>query len=69
MPPSPTLPRYAGANVRGLVPGGRTHTDQGEFVTLHWVSPAWLKAAVRSGEIRDRVVVAAVAYLLLEGEL
>ena len=55
--------------VRGLVPGGRTHTDQGEFVTLHWVKPQWLKQAVRSGEIRDRVVVAAVAYLLLRGEL
>jgi ADP-ribose pyrophosphatase len=55
--------------VRGLQATGDTHTDTGEFVTLHWVSPAWIKQAVRSGEIRDRVVVAAVAYLLLEGEL
>jgi 8-oxo-dGTP pyrophosphatase MutT (NUDIX family) len=55
--------------VAGLQPAAITHTDTGEFVTLHWVSPAWLKGAVRSGEIRDRVVVAAVAYLLLEGEL
>lgn len=54
---------------RGLAPSGATHTDQGEFVTLHWVTPEWLKVAVRAGEIRDRVVVAAVAYLLLEGEL
>jgi ADP-ribose pyrophosphatase len=53
----------------GLESVGGTHTDAGEFVTLHWVSPTWLKEAVRSGEIRDRVVVAAVAYLLLEGEL
>ena len=53
-----------------LVANGRRRTrDAGEFVTLHWVTPAWLKQAVRSGEINDRVVVAAVAYLLLEGEL
>jgi hypothetical protein len=32
---------------------------------LHWVSPSWLKEAVRTGEIKDRVVAAAVAYLLL----
>jgi 8-oxo-dGTP pyrophosphatase MutT (NUDIX family) len=55
--------------VRGLEAFAATHTDAGEFVTLHWVKPDWLKQAVRSGEIRDRVVVAAVAYLLLEGEL
>lgn len=55
--------------VRGLQLAGDTQPDHGELVTLHWVTPAWLKAAVRSGEIRDRVVVAAVAYLLLEGEL
>lgn len=55
--------------VFGLQAVGAAHTDAGEFVTLHWVTPAWLREAVRSGEIRDRVVVAAVAYLLLEGEL
>ena len=55
--------------VRGLEATAETHTDAGEFVTLHWVKPEWLKQAIRSGEIRDRVVVAAVAYLLLEGEL
>ncbi len=43
--------------------------DPAEFVTLHWVSPAWLREAVRGGEIKDRVVVAAVAYLLLNGWL
>lgn len=41
------------------------HREAAEFVTLHWVSVAWLKEAVRVGEIKDRVVVAAVAYLLL----
>ncbi len=43
--------------------------DPAEFVTLHWVTPTWLREAVRSGEIKDRVVVAAVAYLLLNGWL
>jgi 8-oxo-dGTP pyrophosphatase MutT (NUDIX family) len=55
--------------VKGLVPTAETHPDAGEFVSLHWVTPLWLKDAVRNGTIRDRVVVAAVAYLLLEGEL
>ncbi len=43
--------------------------DAAEFVTLHWVSAAWLRESVRNGEIKDRVVVAAVAYLLLNGWL
>ncbi|MEZ4868726.1 MAG: NUDIX hydrolase [Caldilineaceae bacterium] len=42
-----------------------TRRDPAEFVTLHWMSLAWLKEAVRTGEIRDRVVVAALAYLFL----
>jgi 8-oxo-dGTP pyrophosphatase MutT (NUDIX family) len=53
----------------GLTPQAATRPDGAEFVTLHWVRPDWLKAAVRNGEIRDRVVVAAVAYLLLNGWL
>lgn len=53
----------------GLVQVEESKTDHGEFVTLHWVEPAWLKEAVRSGEIQDRVVVAAVAFLMLAGEL
>jgi ADP-ribose pyrophosphatase len=55
--------------VRGLEAVATTAHDHGEFVTFHWVTPAWLKEAVRSGAIKDRVVVAAVAYLLLRGEL
>ena len=55
--------------VRGLALTVDSHTDEGEFVTLHWVEPAWIKEAVRNGTIQDRVVVAAVAYLLLNGEL
>ena len=55
--------------VRGLEPAGDTQPDHGELLSLHWVTPQWIKGAVASGEIRDRVVVAAVAYLLLAGEL
>lgn len=43
--------------------------DAAEIVTLHWVKPQWLRDAVRTGKIHDRVVVAAVAYLLLNGLL
>jgi len=48
-----------------LVQIDQARRDPAEFVTLHWVEVAWLKEAVRSGVIKDRVVVAAVAYLLL----
>lgn len=41
--------------------------DQAEFVTHHWKSVEWLKESVRNGEIRDRFVVSAVSYLLLNG--
>lgn len=50
-----------------LVPVATATRDSAEFVTLHWQPVTWLKEAVRRGEIRDRVVVAAVAYLLLNG--
>jgi ADP-ribose pyrophosphatase len=53
----------------GLVPTGSTRRDDEEFVTLHWVSPDWLKEAIRSGEIRDRVVIAAVAQLIIRNNL
>jgi 8-oxo-dGTP pyrophosphatase MutT (NUDIX family) len=41
--------------------------DAAEIVSLHWVKPEWLREAVRIGQIHDRVVVAAVAFLLLNG--
>jgi ADP-ribose pyrophosphatase len=50
-----------------LIETDHPRRDPAEFVTLHWVSPERLKAALRSGEIKDRVVVAALAYLLLHG--
>lgn len=55
--------------VWGLHQRTSVRRDPAEFVTLHWVEPQWIKEAVRSGEIRDRVVVAAVGYLLLNGWL
>ncbi len=53
----------------GLEKVGDTHQDHAEDVALHWVSQEWLKEGVRSGEIKDRVVVAAVAQLMLNGWL
>jgi len=51
----------------GVEEASHTQRDPGEFVSLHWVTPTWLKDAVRSGQIHDRVVVAAVGWLLLNG--
>ncbi|MBI3958434.1 MAG: NUDIX hydrolase [Chloroflexi bacterium] len=51
----------------GLERVSDTRRDPGEFVALHWVTPARLKEAVRAGVIRDRVVVAAVGWLVLNG--
>jgi ADP-ribose pyrophosphatase len=50
-----------------LIPVSAVRRDPAEFVTLHWQSQRWLQEAVREGTIQDRVVVAAVAYLLLNG--
>lgn len=62
---SPMCSHIYGAWGLNLV--AETRRDPAEFVTLHWCSLAWVKEAVRSGEIQDRVVVAALAYLLLNG--
>lgn len=43
------------------------HRDPGEFVSLHWQPIDWLLSAVRDGTVHDRVLVSAVAYLLLHG--
>lgn len=51
----------------GLVETRDTRRDPAEFVTLHWQPVSWLREAVRSGEIQDRVVVAAVALLFVNG--
>jgi ADP-ribose pyrophosphatase len=51
----------------GLEPVTATRRDAAELVSLHWRSPQWVRQAVQNGVIKDRVVVAAVAYLLLKG--
>lgn len=50
-----------------LVHVGDVSHDTAEFVTLHWQPVTWLKEAVRTGEIKDRVLVAAVAFLMVNG--
>ncbi len=49
----------------GLVETAHPRRDPAEFVTLHWRSVDWVKEAIRSGEIQDRVVLAALAYLFV----
>ena len=51
----------------GLTEVRETRRDPAEFVTVHWKSTEWLREAIRSGEIQDRVVVSAVSLLLLNG--
>lgn len=41
--------------------------DATEFMTIHWKPVEWVKEAARSGEIEDRFVVCALAYLMLNG--
>jgi 8-oxo-dGTP pyrophosphatase MutT (NUDIX family) len=53
----------------GLTQVVESRRDPAEFVTLHWVSPDWIREAIRSGDIKDRVVIAAVAWLMLGGWL
>lgn len=53
--------------VWNLVHTTDTHWDPAEFIALHWVTTSWLKEAVRTGEIKERTTVAAVAYLMLNG--
>lgn len=50
---------------RNLRPTGATARDETEFLSNHWVDVAWLKQAVLDGTIKDRVVVCALAYILL----
>jgi 8-oxo-dGTP pyrophosphatase MutT (NUDIX family) len=78
--PSPTTVRYLGrvwdnpglgamqshlVAAWGLTPTAHPRRDPAEFVTLHWRSVDWIKAAIRSGEIEDRVVLAALSYLVV----
>lgn len=51
--------------VWGLELQSEPNLDEGEFISYHWRSIAWLKSAILEGEIQDRFVVSAVGYLLL----
>jgi 8-oxo-dGTP pyrophosphatase MutT (NUDIX family) len=50
-----------------LVAVGGTQRDSTEALSLHWQPVSWLKDAVRTGAIKDRVVVAALAFLMVNG--
>ena len=49
--------------------GAITEHDRAEFITWDWYDLDWVKARVADGGIRDRVVVCALAYLWLAGEI
>lgn len=51
----------------GLVAVGAAQPDSAETLSLHWQPVTWLKNAVRTGAIQDRVVVAALAFLMVNG--
>ncbi|MCS6843682.1 MAG: NUDIX hydrolase [Caldilineales bacterium] len=54
---------------RDVQPGGSTNHDTAEFVTWDWYDLEWVKARVLDGTIRERVVICALAYLWLSGEI
>jgi ADP-ribose pyrophosphatase len=49
--------------------GGQLRHDHSEFISWDWHDLAWVKDRVRDGTIQDRVVVAALAFLWLHGEI
>lgn len=57
---------YLCRNING---GGATNHDLAEFIIWDWYDLAWVKACVADGTIRDRVVICALAYLWLAGEI
>ncbi len=48
-------------------PDGRENRDQAEFVRPAWVELDWIKEQVRLGNIKERVIIAALGYLWAEG--
>lgn len=52
---------------RDLVKVADPRRDLHEHLSLHWVSMDWLRDSIRFGEIQDRVVIAAVLQLTLDG--
>lgn len=48
------------------LPNGESNPDDHEWVESEWVEIDWLKEKVRSGEIKERVVLSALGYLWAE---
>jgi len=53
---------------RGAHNSAPTHFDAAEFLAVEWRSWQWLKQAVRSGEIKERVLLSALGLLMARGE-
>ena len=54
---------------RDARPGGQLQRDRAEFLAWDWYDLDWIKARIGDGVIRDRVVICALAYLWLAGEI
>ena len=54
---------------RDAQPNGQARHDAAEFIAWDWYDLEWVKARVADGAIRDRVVICALAYLWLAGEI
>ncbi len=54
---------------RDVWPGGVARQDTAELLTWDWYDLDWVKARVLDGTIKDRVVICALSYLWLAGEV
>ncbi|RME82619.1 MAG: NUDIX hydrolase [Caldilineae bacterium] len=54
---------------QGIEQTGPAHTDDAEWVDNSWHSIDWLRQQVSTGEIRERVLLAALAFLWAEGTI
>ncbi len=53
---------------RGPHNSADTHFDPAEFLEIEWRSWEWVKDAVRSGEIKERVLLSALGMLMARGQ-
>lgn len=54
---------------RSIQKNAEIHFDEAEFIASEWKTWKWLKQAVRSGEIKDRVLLSALGMLLVRGDV
>ena len=52
---------------KGLHDHAQTHFDRAEFLTVEWRTWDWVKEAVRTGQIKERVLLSALGLLLARG--